>query len=140
MVRTAVRNGVARKPWGQGRAAQQRCQRNRVAFDVAQVLQDRMDVDHVQMTGQLFPRGSLKRRANKEFFNWVHTYNGRVWTKPMLKQVVRDLLRTIDVPMDPAKTFGSFVTQQAKRLGSLIRQAKRIKACCCSKCCFSKHI
>lgn len=128
MVRAAVRNGVSRKPWGQGRSAQQRSQRNRTAFEVAQLIKDRMDVEQAQMTGQLFPRGSMKRVANKELFGWVHTYSGRVWTKPMLKQVVRVLLRTIDIPMDPSKTFGSFVTQQSKRLRHLIRQAKRVKA------------
>lgn len=128
MVRTVVRNGVTRKPWGQGRAAQQRYQRNRTAFDVAQLIKARMDVDQVQMTGQLFPRGSMKKLANKELLDWVHTFNGRVWTKPMLKQIIRVLLRTIDVPMDPSKTFGNFVNQQSKRLGYLIRQAKRLKA------------
>ena len=73
MVRTVVRNGVTRKPWGQGRAAQQRYQRNRTAFDVAQLTKARMDVYQVQMTGQLFPRGSMKKLANKELLDWVHT-------------------------------------------------------------------
>lgn len=124
----SVRYNVKRKPWGQGRAAQQRHQRNRTAFDVAELIKDRMDLDQAQASGQLFPRGTLKRPANKKLFDWVHRYSGRVWTKQLLKQVVRVLLRTIqNLPMDPSKTYGQFVSQQSKRLGFLIRQAKRIK-------------
>ena len=128
MVRV-LRSDVTRKPWGQGKAAQQKHVRNRIAFEVSQLIQDRLDWDQVQMTGQLFPRGTLKKPANKKVFSWVHSYSGRVWTKALLKQVVRNLVRAIqNIPMDPSKPFGHFVKQQSKRLGILIRQAKRIKA------------
>ena len=125
----SIRYSVKRKPWGQGRAAQQRHQRNRTAFDVAELIIDRMDVDQAQVTGQLFPRGTLKKPANKNLFDWVHCYNGTVWTKKLLKQVVRVLLRNVqNIAVDPSKSYGQFVSQQSKRLGCLIRQAKRIKA------------
>ena len=121
-------NNVQRKPWGKGKAAEQKYVRNRTAFEVAELLKDRMDLDKVEMTGQLFPRGSLKKKTNKELMDWVHMYKGRLWTLPMLKQVVRVLTRTIhNFPLDPSKTYGAFVKQQAKRLGQLVRQAKRIK-------------
>jgi hypothetical protein len=128
MVRV-LRTDVTRKPWGQGKAALQKHVRNRTAFEVAQLIEDRLDMDQVQMTGLLFPRGTMKKPGTKKLFDWVHYYRGRVFTKPMLKEVVRVLLRAIpNIPMDPSKKFGHFVKQQSKRLGNLIRQAKRIKA------------
>ena len=128
MVRV-LRTDVARKPWGQGKAALQKHVRNRTAFEAAQLVLDRMDLDQVQMTGQLFPRGTLKKPAIKRMFDWVHSYQGRVWTKAMLRQMVRILMRSIpNIPVDPSKKIVTFVKQQSKRLGILIRQAKRIKA------------
>lgn len=128
MVRS-LRTGVVRKPWGQGKAAQQKYTRRCTAFNIAQLLNDRLDHDQIHMTGVLFPRGTLKKRSNRRLFEWVPQYHGRVFTKPLLKQVVRVLLRTNpNIPMDPSQTWSSFVSIQSKRLGRLVRQAKRIKA------------
>lgn len=125
-----VRHDVQRKPYGQGRAAVQKYRRRTLALQVAERLHEQLDHERVLRTGQLFPRGTLKNRANQELFkDWIHEFEGRVFTKPLLRQVVRVLIRLLrEVPIDPAKPHGVFVTQQSKRLGHLIRQAKRLKA------------
>lgn len=123
-----VTHGV-RRPFGHGQAALLKNRRNSLASAVAQRLRDRLDVDRVQMTGELLPRGSLKKVANRKVFEWIHEIQGRrIYTKPLLKLCVKKLLRFMGpVPLDPKLPYGTYVKQQALRLGSLIRQAKRIK-------------
>ena len=119
--------GVQRKPWGQGKAAQQKYRRNALAFSMSELLMDRLDMDKVRMTGQLVPRGDLKKETNRTLFDWVNNsqFNGRTFTKPVLRLVIRKLMRNITFPLDPENK--NFVAQQAKRLRTLIRSAKRLK-------------
>lgn len=118
-----------RKPWGQGKAALQKQKRARLAHLITGFLMSRLDAEEIQRTGQIFPRGTLKKRVLRKVFSWTPCIKGRVFTKPLLKLVVRKIIREVGiVPMDPKKTFGSFVNQQARRFGMLARQAKRIKS------------
>lgn len=117
-----------RKPWGEGRAAMQKQKRQSNPTLIASRLLDRLDVDNIQLTGQLMPRGTLKKRSIRALFTWVHEFPGRVFTYPLLKMVVRKLLRSIgDVPRNPKQSYGGYVASQAKRLGILAHRAKRIK-------------
>ena len=118
---------VQRKPWGQGKAALQKYRRNSLSFSMSQFLLDRLDLDKVRMTGQLIPRGGLKRQSTKNMFDWVNNseFDGRTFTKPVLKLVIRKLMRNITFPLDPE--CKNFVAQQSKRLRTLIRHAKRLK-------------
>ena len=117
-----------RKPWGCGRAARQKCIRNRSAAEVADYLLDRVDLEHIQLTGQLFPRGTLKSSKNRRLFNWVGEYHGRIFTSSLLRLAVKKLLRLAGpLPLNPKQSYGNFVQQQSERLGRLIRQAKRLK-------------
>ena len=127
MVRHVV-DEVKRKPWGMGRAAVQRYRRQTVALEVTELLLERLDEDKVTMTGQLFPRGNLKKPRCRTLFDWVHDpefAGSRVFTKPMLKLVVRKLLKRLAIPLNPENT--KFVGQQSARLRRLIRSAKRVK-------------
>ena len=123
-----VSHGV-RRPFGHGQAALLKNRRNYLATAIAQRLWDRLDMDRVQMTGEVLPRGTLKKVANRKLFEWIHEIEGRrIYTKPLLKLCVKKLLRFVGpIPMDPKLPYGTFVKQQSCRLGSLIRQAKRIK-------------
>lgn len=128
-----VTHNAVRKPWGQGKAAVQKYRRNNLAFEIAGLLTERLDEETAQCTGQLLPRGGLKRKSSRKLFDWVHDPkfkgNARVFTKPLLRLVIKKILREVGpIPMDPKKSYGTFVGQQAKRLGVLIRKAKRIKA------------
>ena len=123
-----VRAIRARKAWGHGKAAIQKLMRLNNASEIASHLHERLDTENVQVTGELFPRGTLKRRQTKFLFEWVPQYKGRLFTQQLLKIVVRKLLRWIGpIPQDPKLSFGCFVKRQALRLGHLIRQAKRVK-------------
>ena len=118
-----------RKPWGEGKAALQKHRRAQLANVITGNLMSQLDVEEIQRTGQIFPRGSLKKRVLRKVFSWTPSIKGRVFTKPLLKLVTRKIIREVGiVPMDPKKTFGSFVNQQARRFGMLARQAKRIKS------------
>ena len=62
-------------------------------------------------------------------FDWVHDpeYAGsRTFTKPVLRLVVRKLMKHISMPLDPENN--QFVGQQSARLRRLIKAAKRLKA------------
>ena len=129
MVRSPVVRAIRiRKPWGKGKAAlQKRCRQSK-ASEIASLLLDRLDGESIQMTGEMFPRGTLKSRRNKSAFSWVSGYTGRVFTKPLLKLVVRKVYRGIGpIPTNPKLSYGAYVNQQALRLGQLVRQAKRLK-------------
>ena len=126
IVQRAIRSN--RKPWGHGKAAVQKMCRQNNACEIAGHLKERLDIDNVQVTGELFFRGTLKRRQTKFLFEWVPDYQGRLFTQQLLKLVVRKLLRWIGpIPTDPKLSYGCFVKRQALRLGHLIRQAKRVK-------------
>ena len=117
-----------RMPWGAGRAALQKCFRNRRAAEVAHYLMDRLDLEHIGLTGQLFPRGTLKSSKNRRLFNWVGEFQGRVFTSPLLRLAIKKLLRLVGpLPLNPKQSYGDFVKQQSERLGRLVRQAKRLK-------------
>ena len=117
-----------RKPDGCGKAAQQKFARNRKASVVAYFLLDRLDLEAIQMTGQLMPRGSLKRRQNRQIFDWVGQFNGRTFTSQLVRLVIKKLMRMVgQIPLDPKVTYGAYVKQQSKILRKLIRQAKRLK-------------
>ncbi len=117
-----------RKPWGYGKAAVQKLQRQNTACEIATCLNERLDCENIQVTGELFPRGTLKSRKVKLLFEWVPDYKGRVFTQQLLKIVVRKLMRWIGpIPTNPKMSYGCFVKRQAQRLGQLIRQAKRVK-------------
>lgn len=117
-----------RKPWGCGKAAIQKHLRNTKAAEIAELLLDRLDVENIQLTGSIFPRGTLKSSKNRGLFNWVGNYSGRVFTRSLLRLTVKKLLRYIGpIPLNPQQSFGSLVQQQSERLGRLVRQAKRLK-------------
>lgn len=127
-----LRTDVERKPWGKGRAAVQKYRRNSIAFDIANLLLDRLDQDQVCVTGQLFPRGGLKKPKTRRLMDWVHDerfQEKRMYTKALVKLIVKKILRELgSIPRDPKMSHGAFCNQQAKRLKELVRKAKRIKA------------
>ena len=117
-----------RLPWGEGQAAQQKAVRSFKARQVVEILLERLDQEQIQMTGQLFPTGSLKRATVRACFDWAGKFQGRVFTKPLLKLVVRRFVRKLGpLPLDPKQSYCAFITAQAKRLGKLVRRAKRMK-------------
>ena len=82
-----VRAIRARKAWGHGKAAIQKLMRLNNASEIASHLHERLDTENVQVTGELFPRGTLKRRQTKFLFEWVPQYKGRLFTQQLLKIV-----------------------------------------------------
>ena len=97
---------------------------------MSELLLERVDLEKVRMTGQIVPRGDLKKQSNRALFDWVNNsqFDGRTFTKPVLRLVIRKLMKNITFPLDPENK--NFIAQQAKRLRVLIRSAKRLKEIC----------
>lgn len=125
---TRVIQIAIRKPCGTGRAAQQKFARNRKASEVASYLYERLDLDTVQMSGQLMPRGTLKRRQNRHIFEFAGNFHGRTFTSQLVRLVIKKLMRMVGpIPQDPNLSYGAYVKQQSKILRKFLRQAKRLK-------------
>ena len=117
-----------RKPKGQGIAAVQRCERNRKANLVVTWALPHMDFDAVETSGQLWPRGSLKRKkVQKCMYPWVHKTKGRWFTLKTAKLICRKLWDKLPCTpnRDPAQPFSCYMTDQAKRLLTLARASKK---------------
>ena len=119
-----------RKPWGQGVAAKQRLERNEKANQVVDWISPFLDFDRIESSGELWPRGSLKKRVVRDLFQpWIHKAKGRWFTQKVAKLVCRRIWDQLPFtpPRDPKLTFTGYITVQAKRLVSLSRASKKIK-------------
>lgn len=118
-----------RKPFGEGRAALQRKLRQCKAHEVADWILPHLDVEAVESTGHLFPRGPWRKRRVKAVFEpWIYECKGsRMFTSRLCQAVVRRLcvvLQTIP-PRHPRQQFSEWVGQQGRRLKELVRAAKK---------------
>ena len=118
-----------RKPWGQGVASLQKERRNQKARLLASILWERLDPTDIDTTGQLFPRGSLKTRANYGLFiPWACAIKGRVMTNKLATSVCRRLVVLLghSPPRAPGQTYSEYIWQQAQRLRVFVRKARKM--------------
>lgn len=121
-----------RKSKGEGRMSLQRKERNRKAELIVKWVWPHMDTERVEMTGDLWPRGSLKKRRVRELFQpWIHRCKGRWFTLKTAKLACRKLHDQLPSPpnRNPALSFGQYIKVQAKRLLQLSRAAKESAMC-----------
>ena len=119
---------VTRKPKGQGIAAIQRSERNRKANLVVKWALPHLDLETVETSGQLWPRGSLKRKkVQKAMYPWVHKTKGRWFTLKMAKLVCRKLWDKLPCTpnRNPAQLFSCYMHDQALRLLTLAKASKK---------------
>lgn len=118
-----------RQPWGYGPAALQKECRNKRARCIAAVLWTRLDVEMVNRTGELFPRGGLKRRECQALFMpWASALRGRIMTTGLACSVCRRLVVNLgnSPPRAPNQTYAEYIRVQAQRLRVLIRKARKM--------------
>lgn len=136
MARSRVQHGVAlsppkRKSWGEGKAAQMKSRRNDLATKLAGIIHERVDADRISATGELFPRATFKKTSQKQLFDFCFQFEGRIFTTPLCKLVIRKLVNLLGrdtIPKDPKVSYAKYVSKQATRFQKLVRQAKRYKA------------
>lgn len=119
-----------RQPWGKGRAAKQKRKRNKLACVITDLLLQHIDPDNVEMSCQLFPRGSLKKRRLRSMFSWCSDpkFLGRKFTKKLVESVTRKLCHAVHLHPPPGKKFQDLVKDQSARLTNLVKAAKKLEA------------
>ena len=112
-----------------GRRSLQKVHRQDLAKEFSARLIDRLNIEDVERSGRVVPRGSLKRRCVRNLFNFIPgRFSGRVFTKKLCRLIVRDLVRRLDfVPIrDPLESFGTWVNREAGRLQQIAQRAKKL--------------
>ena len=97
--------------------------RSKKACHVAACLVGRINVDLALKTGDLFPRGSLKRKNVRHAFSWMSEMQGRVFTTRFSRMVVKKIMRSIQ--FHPPLDMDVWVKAQADRLQKLARSVKK---------------
>ena len=109
----------------------QKQERRRNAEFVVTQIWENLDLEKVEETGSLFPRGNLKKAYLRRLLQFVadHACSGkRYFTGRLLRLVVRKLIRKLPFSLatDPRQSQEDYVSIQVKRLSRLTRQAKKI--------------
>ena len=86
--------------------------------------------DLVNHTGELFPRGNLKKKNVRNLLEFVSgpACRGRVFTARVCRMVIRKLMRSdleLKPPRDPEESWNTWLDRQSRRLQLLARSAKK---------------
>ena len=117
-----------RKRWGEGVAARQRRERNRKAKQVVEWALPHLDMEQIESSGEIWPRGSLKRKKVREVIEpWIRKTTGRFFTLKVSKLVCRQIWDKLPFtpPRDPSMSFSGYMLVQAKRLIELSKASKK---------------
>ena len=119
----------ARKPWGEGPAALMKKERKRKARKLARWICPNLNVDRIEETGHLWPRGSLrKKEVGRLFKGWLGKTNGSRWfTERVVRSMVKKILAELPfVPVrGPQVTYAQYVAQATSHFLKLVRLAKK---------------
>ena len=117
-----------RKPWGEGVAARQRRERNRKAKQVVAWALPHLDMERIESSGEIWPRGSLKKKKVLSVVEpWISKTTGRFFTMKVSKLVCRQIWDKLPFtpPRDPSLSFSDYMVVQAKRLLRLSKACKK---------------
>ena len=119
-----------RQPWGKGRAAKLKKKRNKLACTICDLLRERLDYNQIQLSCELFPRGSLKKRNLKAMFAWCgdSRFIGRLFTKHLCTSIARKLCHCFQLQPPPGESFQHLIKTQSSRLKTLVAAAKKLQA------------
>ena len=119
-----------RKCHGEGRASIQKKQGIERQDEIAGWLIPLLDLERVERTGTLFPRGTIKKVKVKAIFHpWISQLQGRrILTTALCRAVVRSILGQLQFvpPRDPKMSLWTYVCMQGRRFQTLARSAKRL--------------
>lgn len=105
-------------------------ERERKASFLATHMWEHLNLDRVEDTGQLIPRGSIKKRESRCMFGFIidqGNCTGRWLTKKVCVKAVRKLVSWLefDPPVGPRTTRRDFISQEALVLQEQCRKAKK---------------
>ena len=117
-----------RKPFGQGKLAQQRNRREDIAKTLSSKILQILDLDIVESTGCIFPRKLDLRMVKNRKYMFLKKQVGRIFTMKVCVAVVRKVVASLPFSLtkDPRSTLDDFIRAQAKRLQTLARKSKRV--------------
>ena len=123
-------NVTTKTAWGTGRLAGQKKARNKLARTVCDVLLERLDEEQIQLSHQLFPRGSLKKKCLRRMFAWCgqRRFEGRKFTPKLIESVVRKLMHAVHLQPPPGVSLSDFISSQSARLRKFLAAAKKLEA------------
>lgn len=121
-----------RKPWGSGPAELLKKKRQRRAAKVAGWILPNLKPRAIEARGSLFPRGCHKKKdVRRVCASWIHKMDGkgRYFTSNLLTLVCEQLVLLLGFipPRRPTQPYAAWVASQAKRLGLIIRAAKKAR-------------
>lgn len=121
--------------WYNGLRRRRKERRHRIATQISSQIYEWMagnsQIEAFEVTGDLFPRGSLKRKKNN--FNFL-LIEGRVFTKAVAKKVVVQLMLEYDLrPVRASRqALHDWTEKQAMRLMQIAKRVKnnaRVRKC-----------
>ena len=86
--------------------------------------------DVVNHTGELFPRGDLRKKKVRTLVEFASgpACRGRVFTTRVCRMAIRKLMRSdleLKPPRDPEESWNTWLDRQSRRLQVLVRSAKK---------------
>lgn len=103
--------------------------RVKLAKKFAKQIYPLMDVERIERTGQMWPRGTLRKRRVRKVFEaqWLREVQGRVFTRILCLDIVSRLLEMIGVQptRPPDQSLNQWRKSQAVRFHTLCRHAKK---------------
>ena len=125
-----------RKASGSGPAAIQKEERVRKVRKLLKWVFPLLDVEKIEQSGDIWPRGNLKKRDAARLFNpWIHKCAGRWFTHAVRKCLCKRIVEKLGFqpPRDPKSSYQAYICSQAARLKDLVRQAKKMSWVWCSE-------
>ena len=122
---------VKRCAYGDGRKAHLKDRRRELASKISDQIYNRLDLDWVEASGNLFHRtADLRKRHVKSAYSFLQRFQGRVFTKRLCLLTTRKLIRKLpfDLARNPRLTKEENAELQADRLHRIARKCKRMSA------------
>ena len=112
---------------GRSHVALQRAQRATRASDLSDALW-RVHMPHsdLEVTGELFPRGTLRRRSNRQRLAFLADFAGRFFTRKICLKAIKKLVHEHDLrPLrQPSESMAQWCQRQAVKLQRVAKRAK----------------
>ena len=120
---------MARAKHGDGPGACLQKEREKRAKRLVKYVWPRLDFEKISKTGQLWPRGSLKKRKVRAIFkDWIFRTSGhRYFTKNVCRRTCEILVEQLQYypTRPPRQSYNQWIQEQCQRFHELCRNAKK---------------